>query len=99
MFAAALTEQSAHAEAEFGHRTQPPTNFTDPAQMLNVSPALLQGKIIRGGMGTGMPAWGPVFTEAETWALVDYVWSLAFDYRAGDFSSSSAGAGFVIGEP
>jgi hypothetical protein len=40
--------------------------------MLGASPALLQGKIIRGGMGTGMPYWGPIFTEAQTWALVDY---------------------------
>jgi len=41
----------------------------------------MQGKIIRGGMGTGMPYWGPIFTEAQTWALVDYLWSFTFDYQ------------------
>lgn len=27
---------------------------------------MLQGKILRGGMGTGMPYWGPIFTEEQT---------------------------------
>lgn len=53
-------------------------NFTDAAQMLGASPALLQGKILRGGMGTGMPYWGPIFTEAQTWALVSYLYSFQF---------------------
>ncbi len=34
---------------------QTPVDFTDPTRMLGASPALLQGKILRGGMGTGMP--------------------------------------------
>jgi hypothetical protein len=34
---------------------QTPADFTDPARMLGASPALLEGKILRGGMGTGMP--------------------------------------------
>jgi mono/diheme cytochrome c family protein len=59
--------------------TQPPANFTNATQMLGASPALLQGKIIRGGMGTGMPYWGPIFTEAQTWALVDYLWTFQFE--------------------
>ena len=57
-----------------------PTDFTDPEQMLGASSALLQGKIIRGGMGTGMPYWGPIFTEEQTWSLVNYLWSMQFDY-------------------
>ncbi len=68
------------AQVEFGHNTQAPRDFTDPAKMLSASPALLQGKIIRGGMGTGMPYWGPIFTEAQTWALVDYLWTFQFQY-------------------
>ena len=32
---------------------QTPVDFTDPQRMLGASPALLQGKILRGGMGTG----------------------------------------------
>ena len=50
-----------------------PADFTDPVRSLGASPALLQGKIVRGGMGTGMPYWGPIFTEAQTWALVAYL--------------------------
>ncbi len=64
-----------------GHGTVAPTDFTDKRNMLGASAAFLQGKIIRGGMGTGMPYWGPIFTEAQTWALVDYLWSFQFAYE------------------
>ena len=59
-----------------GHETARPADFTSP-DLLGRSPAELQGKIIRGGMGTGMPYWGPIFTEAQTWALVDYLWTFS----------------------
>jgi cytochrome c oxidase subunit 2 len=55
-----------------------PVDFTDPATMLGASSALLQGKILRGGMGTGMPYWGPILTEAQLWALTDYLWTFQF---------------------
>jgi mono/diheme cytochrome c family protein/plastocyanin len=58
---------------------QSPADFTDPARMLGASPALLQGKILRGGMGTGMPMWGSVFTEEQIWDLVSYLYSFQFD--------------------
>ncbi len=64
-----------------GHETQSPANFTDPATMLGASSALLEGKIIRGGMGTGMPYWGPIFTGAQTRALVDFLWAFQFEYE------------------
>jgi plastocyanin len=57
-----------------------PTDFTDPNLMLGASSSLLQGKIIRGGMGTSMPYWGTIFTEDQTWSLVDYLWSFQFEY-------------------
>ena len=63
------------------HATKPPAQFSEVANMLGASPALLQGKIVRGGMGTGMPYWGPVFTEEQTWALVGYLWSFQFDFE------------------
>ncbi len=47
-----------------------PADFTNPKRMLGASPALLQGKILRGGMGTGMPMWGSIFTEEQIWDLV-----------------------------
>ncbi len=50
-----------------------PTDFTH-ADLLAASPVLLHGKIVRGGMGTGMPSWGAILTDAEAWALVDYLY-------------------------
>jgi mono/diheme cytochrome c family protein len=60
---------------------QTPVDFTDPARMLGASPALLQGKILRGGMGTGMPMWGSIFTEAQIWDLTAYLYSFQFEYQ------------------
>ncbi len=54
-----------------------PPDFSDPALAYGASPALWQGKIIRGGMGTGMPSWGAIFTEEQTWALADYLWTFS----------------------
>ncbi len=62
-----------------GETTTRPANFTDPDRMLSASPAHLQGKILRGGMGTGMPYWGPILTEDQTWALVAYLWTFQFE--------------------
>jgi mono/diheme cytochrome c family protein/plastocyanin len=73
---AVSTETAAGSEDH--SQTNRPANFTDPRAMLGASPALLQGKILRGGMGTGMPYWGPIFTEDQTWALVDYLWTFQF---------------------
>jgi mono/diheme cytochrome c family protein/plastocyanin len=60
---------------------QTPADFTNPQRMLGASPALLQGKILRGGMGTGMPMWGSIFTEEQIWDLVSYLYSFQFDYE------------------
>jgi mono/diheme cytochrome c family protein/plastocyanin len=59
---------------------QTPVDFTDPERMLGAAPAILQGKILRGGMGTGMPMWGSIFTEEQIWDLVAYVYSFPFGY-------------------
>jgi len=42
------------------------------------SPALHYGKVQRGGMGTGMPNWGPILTDQQTWAVVAYLWTFQF---------------------
>ena len=76
VFAAQLAP-AGHVEA--GHGAQAPVSFRDPASMLGVTSAGLHGKILRGGMGTGMPYWGPVFTEAEVWSLVAYLWRFQFE--------------------
>jgi mono/diheme cytochrome c family protein/plastocyanin len=62
-----------------GHGVVRSADFSDTAHILSASPALLQGKIIRGGMGTGMPMWGVIFTEDQTWALVSYLYTFSFE--------------------
>jgi mono/diheme cytochrome c family protein/plastocyanin len=71
---------SPHETSPDGHSVEMPTNFQDQNHMLSASSALLQGKILRGGMGTGMPSWGLIYTEEQTWALVDYLWTFIFNY-------------------
>ena len=70
----------APTDTAMGSGYKKPFDFTNVRQMLGASPALLQGKIIRGGMGTGMPSWGPILTEAQSWAFVDYLWTFQFEY-------------------
>jgi mono/diheme cytochrome c family protein len=60
-----------------GHEVERATAFTDPA-LLGASNALLEGKILRGGMGTGMPAWGTWLSGDERQALLDYLWTFQF---------------------
>jgi mono/diheme cytochrome c family protein len=62
-----------------GGRYQPkqPANFTNPRTMLAGTSRLYTAKIRRGGMGTGMPYWGSIFTEEELAALVSYLWTFS----------------------
>jgi mono/diheme cytochrome c family protein len=53
-------------------------DFTDLTRMATVNTILLEGKILRGGMGTGMPYWGSILTQGQIDALTDYIWSLTF---------------------
>ncbi len=57
---------------------QRPANLADPMRMLGASPALLEGKILRGGMGTGMPSWGPILREADIWKIISYLYTFQF---------------------
>ena len=63
------------------HGIQAPTDFTDAEHLLEAQPAKIQGLILRGGMGTGMPMWGTIFTEEQTWDLVAYLYSFQFKYE------------------
>ncbi len=62
-----------------GGRVQPkqPANLTNPRTMLAGTGSLFLAKIRRGGMGTGMPYWGNIFSEEELAALVDYLWTFS----------------------
>jgi mono/diheme cytochrome c family protein len=77
--AGATSMQTMTGSQEMSRQT--PVNFTVPKRILGASPALLQGKILRGGMGTGMPMWGSIFTEEQIWDLVSYIYSFQFDYE------------------
>jgi mono/diheme cytochrome c family protein/plastocyanin len=68
-------------ETNAEHGIQSPTDFTDAEHLLEAQPAKIQGLILRGGMGTGMPMWGTIFTEEQTWDLVAYLYTFQFDYE------------------
>ncbi len=78
---AASLQQAAPSDMPgvIGHETVTPVDFTNAKNLLGANSAILQGKIVRGGMGTGMPYWGPIFTEAQIWALIDYLWTFQFE--------------------
>lgn len=72
-----------HPAAEPGHTAtlkKGPADFTDAAQMFGASDALLHGKILRGGMGTGMPEWGSLYTDQDMWDVISYLRSFVFQY-------------------
>ncbi len=56
-----------------------PADFTHAGQMLSASDVLLQGKLLRGGMGTGMPEFGSLYSEEELWGMVAYLRTFLFD--------------------
>ncbi len=61
------------------HAVARPADFTHP-DLLGAGPVLLHGKIVRGGMGTGMPSWGAILSDAEVWALLDYLYGFQFAF-------------------
>jgi cytochrome c oxidase subunit 2 len=55
-----------------------PTDFTNARTMAGGNSEIYYAKTRRGGMGTGMPYWGTIFTEEETWSIVEYLWTFLF---------------------
>lgn len=60
------------------HLEEPMPDFTAPTSMAGATSEIFYAKMRRGGMGTGMPYWGPLFTEQEAWSVVDYLWTFFF---------------------
>jgi mono/diheme cytochrome c family protein len=56
-----------------------PADFTNLHRLMGLSDVHLQGKLLRGGMGTGMPEFGSVYTEDEQWAVIAFVRRFAMD--------------------
>jgi len=57
-----------------------PQSFADATTMAGGTSWNYYAKIVRGGMGTGMPYFGKLFTEEQTWSLADYLWTFLFAY-------------------
>jgi mono/diheme cytochrome c family protein/plastocyanin len=81
--ATALDASLTRAEHESMDSAKAPAAFADPAVMLGGSSEVYYAKLRRGGMGTGMPSFGPILTPEETWTLVDYLWTFVFDRGEG----------------
>ena len=65
----------------FMHPEMPkgPADFTNMSELLGASDALLQGKVLRGGMGTGMPEWGSLYSAQDLWDVVAFLRTFTFD--------------------
>ena len=70
-----LTEVTGHDIS--GLERERPPDFTNAAEILAEAPAILEGKIIRGGMGTGMPYWGNIYTRQQIHDLVIYIYTFS----------------------
>jgi plastocyanin/cytochrome c553 len=60
------------------HAAGQPTAFAEAGSMLGGTSEIYYAKLRRGGMGTGMPSFGPIFTPDGSWLLVDYLWTFVF---------------------
>ena len=53
-------------------------SLADLAPRLTAREEMLHGKVLRSGMGTGMPEWGSLYKDDEISAVVAYVRNLGF---------------------
>lgn len=74
----ALAAQGLSNDVDMGS-SGAPAAFADPKSVLGGTSEVYYAKLRRGGMGTGMPGFGSLFTPDETWALVDFLWTYVFD--------------------
>jgi mono/diheme cytochrome c family protein len=79
-----------HGEAGDGSGLAGAANFTDQQFMANEDPAEFFVRIAEGVEDSPMPAWGETFSQDEIWALINYVWTFAYEYLAGAEESSPA---------
>jgi plastocyanin/mono/diheme cytochrome c family protein len=56
-----------------------PAAFRNPESMLGGTSEIYYAKVRRGGMGTGMPSFGPLFSPEETWLVVNHLWSFVLE--------------------
>ncbi|MFN2241848.1 MAG: c-type cytochrome [Anaerolineae bacterium] len=73
---------SCHGTAGDGSGLSGAANFTDEQFMANRTSERFFESITAGVDGTAMPAWGETFSEDQIWALVNYVWTFAYESPA-----------------
>ncbi len=74
---------SCHGAAGDGSGLTGAADFTDREFVVNRSSAEFFQSISGGVEGTAMSAWGDTFTDDQIWALVNYVWTFAYEYPQG----------------
>ncbi len=74
---------SCHGAAGDGSGLAGAADFTDREFVVNRSSAEFFQSISGGVEGTAMSAWGDTFTDDQIWALVNYVWTFAYEYPQG----------------
>jgi mono/diheme cytochrome c family protein len=74
---------SCHGAAGDGSGLSGAANFTDEQFMANRDPDTFFESIGQGVDGSAMPAWADSFSDEQIWALVNYVWTFAYEYPAG----------------
>jgi cytochrome c oxidase subunit 2 len=57
-----------------------PVDFTYAKTMAGGTHQIYEAKTRRGGMGTGMPNWGSIFSGQELRSVIDYLWTFLFSY-------------------
>jgi len=87
------------AAQDMGHvgemlMTEGPTAFNYPTTMLGGTGDIYYAKLRRGGMGTGMPGFGQIFTPDESWQLVDYLWTFMFQPKGQQEAEETGSVGF-----
>ena len=88
LFAANCT--ACHGAAGDGLGLPGAANFTDQAFMSNEDPLEFFGAIRDGVSGTAMPVWGGKLSEDEIWALVNSIWTFAYDYGEAEAPTPTA---------
>lgn len=83
---------SCHGKAGDGSGLPGAADFTDQEFMANESPVEFFEAIAEGVEGSSMPAWEEQFDSAQMWALVNYVWTFAYEYPQGMGATAEATA-------
>ena len=71
---------SCHGATGDGSGFEGAADFTNQESVADRNPTEFFESIIGGVEGTAMSAWGDTFAEDQIWALVNYVWTFAYEY-------------------